>query len=259
VADIVAAEDALSRVRKERVHTTMLIEVLALLVFLSMAFAFVLKEEGDRLDPWKEKADRLEHQLAAQQRENASLRRQITSLQLEIDTLEASIRRLVAEHTGTLPPTGYVTLSTGEVSKWVGRHSNDQAMLEELRRENAALRAQLQAAHGKGGTDLPNCPVTAGFLLSIDVYGDGTFAAHPAWNSGAADIARRVPGVPSLSSGRQMDRSEFASLAGQVAHWGRGQPIPCGFRTKVTEHHGDLALYKRQVALVEQYFYVRRN
>ena len=259
MSDLAVANDAVSRIRKERVHTTMLIEVLALLVFLSMAFAFVLKEEGDRVNPWKEKADRLEQQLAAERRETTQLRQRVNSLAQQVEALEASIRRLVAQHTGTLSPTDWVTIPRSELAKGTDKLSNAQAMLDELRHENSILRARLDTTRGKGGTDLPNCPVTAGFLLSVDVYGDGSFVAHPAWNAGAADSARQVPGVAAITSGRSLDRNAFGGLAAQISNWGRAQATACGFRAKVTEHHGDLGLYKRQVALVEQYFYVRRN
>nr|QQZ48904.1 hypothetical protein JKL49_16595 [Phenylobacterium glaciei] len=88
----------------------MLVEVLALLVFMAMAFAFVMREEGDRTNPWKEKADKLEQQVQALERVNRTLTTQIAALKRQISQLEDSIRLLVAEHDGTLPPNGYVTI-----------------------------------------------------------------------------------------------------------------------------------------------------
>lgn len=255
-----AAADSASRIRKERLHNTMLVEVLALLVFMAMAFAFVMKEEGDRTNPWMEKAVKLEQQVRVLERANRELKIQVGALKRQIAQLEDSIRQLVAEHQGTLPPEGYVTLPRASVGASARKAQNVEALLEEAQADSARLRAELAALKGgKGGVGLPNCAVSAGFLLTIDVFGDGAFRAHPAWNAGAIDLVGTVPGAIQLSGGAALSRAQFGSLASQMSAWGRRQAPPCAFRVTVKEHHGNLTLYKKQVAAIEQYFYVRRN
>lgn len=255
---VTAAVEA--EVRKERIHTTMLIEVLSLLVFMSMAFAFVMKEEGDRTNPWKEVADRYERQIKSLKVENKFLEARLFSLQRQIEALEASIKRLVAAHQGPLAANDKVVVIPKAVFEGMSdKQGNSDQMVAELQREVASLRRRLQTVRGKGGVDLPNCPVTAGFLANVDLYGDGAFRVQPTWNKGAVDAAVKVPGLIALTSGKLLNRSQFQMYAGEVAQWGKKQAVPCGFRVRVLEHHVDLNLYKRQVGLVEQSFYVRRK
>jgi hypothetical protein len=252
-------QQALAQVRKERVHTTMLIEVLALLVFLAMAFAFVFREEGDRLNPWKDKADRFERALEEERRRSSALAKEILSLNAQINILEESIRRLEREEQGTLPANDSILVSKDVLKRTADKQANLEAMLEELTKQNALLRTQLAAARGKGGVDLPNCPVTAGFLVNVELLADGGFRTTRAWRPGADDAAAQVPGLGALASGSSLDRGRFLSLAGKVAGWGHSRPEPCGFRATVTERHSDVPLLKRQLGTVQQYFYVKWN
>ena len=251
--------DAAVRVRKERIHTTMLIELLALLVFMSMAFAFVMKEEGDRVNPWKEKHDKVAAELRQAERRIVELRREVLTLSAKTRQMEAYIRRLLAAHEGPLPSNDRLApISREQYEDLMGKAGNDDAMLQELQRGNADLRAQLSAAKG-GGTDLPKCLVTPGYLLSIELLAGGDYRVSPDWAAGAEDVVRQVPGAMELAAGGSFGRDRFLALAGQVAGWGKAQPVPCGFRVRVRENHGDLGLYKRQLRTVEQYFYVARR
>jgi hypothetical protein len=251
-------DDAALRVRKERIHTTMLIELLALLVFLAMAFAFVMKEEGDRLNPWKAKYDQAIAERDAALRQVRELRREVRTLKLKTEQLEAFVRQLLAAHEGPLAANDRLApISRAQYERLMAQNANSDALLEQLQRENAELRARI-AAKG-GGASLPACLVTPGYLLHVDMLGDGRFVVRPAWSSDAAAKVAEVPGVAALVGG-PMSREAFLSRTQAVSRWGRAQAVPCVFRvTARSAYDHDIELYKRQLSTVEQHFYVARR
>jgi len=253
-----AVADAAARLRKERVHTSMLIELLSLLIFLSMAFAFVMKEEGENLNPWKEKYDRVAAELEAVKASNRWLRSRILHLDKEVLELKINLRRLLEVHKGTVRPNDQVLVPKDFVASISSQKANAEAVVEELQQENIRLRQQLAAARG-GGVDLPKCRIAPGFLFSIDLLGDGRYQVRPQWSAGAADAVAQVPGAMALARGGPFTREEFLAQSRRIRAWGRAQPVPCGFTALVTERHGRIGLYKQQVSTVEQSFYVRRN
>lgn len=245
MADSLAA--ASNQIRKERIHTTMLIELLALLVFMSMAYAFLSRDEL-RKDPLQAKVERLERELAEMKTENRRLER-------ENAVLKDTVRRLIAEHDGTLRANPkMVTLPESQFKELTGELANKDQMLEERQRDNARLRAQLAG----GGSDLPNCTVTAGFLVSIELLGDGSYLVKPNWADGAAPAVARLPGVDGFATSRPLSRAQFEAHARQLRDWGRDQSVACGFRARVTNRHSSLDLYKSQNRVVERYFYTAR-
>lgn len=254
----VASGDAAVRVRKERVHATMLIELLALLVFLAIAFAFILREEGDRLDPWKERAEQLEAQVSELQTEVAALKAEIASLQNTMTGYQQLIRRLMARPDSTLTANSdVIPLPREEAEGLLGGIANAQAINEELQRDNAELRRRLAAA--RGGVDLPRCTVTPGYLLAVQFLGDGSYRVSPLWTQASAAVALTIPGAREMAAGGPFTRTQFLEHARRVSDWGKQQAIPCGFRVRVTEQHQNLELYKLQLMTVEQHFYVLKG
>lgn len=248
----VKAADAAVRARKDRIHNTMLIELLALMIFLAFAFAFALKEEGDRLNPWKQKYDRIAAELSEAKATIAQQHHQIRVLTAKVASLEASVRRLAAVHDGPLAANDkLIPLPTTEYDKLL----NDRALLQALQTENIRLTARLN----NGGTDRPNCLVTPGFLINVELLSDGALRVRPAWGAEARPRVSEVTGAIALGEGGSMSTQQFISRASQVDGWARAQTPACGFRARVSESHGNLTLYKRQVRVVEQYFYVRRE
>ncbi|MDB5470309.1 MAG: hypothetical protein JWR84_1869 [Caulobacter sp.] len=255
MADAGSAATA-AELRKERVHTTMLIEVLALLIFMAMAFAFLSRDES-RHDRAMERIRELTEELDAAKRTIAAQRIEIRKLQLSNEQLAESLRRLAKMNNDTLRANDkLVVLPQSQLDELTGNIANKDAMLDERQKSNAALRAKLAQSQG-GGTDLPNCTVTSGFLLSIELMGDGGFVVRQAWAPGADPVARSLPGALELTSG-QMSVARFEAGAARLRDWGRAQSVPCGFRARVTNRHSNLDLYKRQNRIVERYFYTAR-
>ncbi|MCE3288751.1 MAG: hypothetical protein K0R83_763 [Caulobacter sp.] len=248
--------DAAARTRKDRIHGAMLIEVLVLLVFLAMTFAFLGKP---RVDP-KDK------QIADLKLEVSRLKRQVSELSvwaLELEkanqSLAAELRRYKADP-NSIPSASdrFATLEKLELRKLVADRANKSAIIDEQQKTIASQNARLRAA-GKGGADLPPCSVTPGYLISVDLLAGGRFKARAAWTSDAAGAVSAVPGVQALVDAGPMSRDAFLERARPIYDWGRAQSVPCGFRAEVRETHGDLTLYKSQVSTVERFFYVRRR
>jgi len=256
VPDVAMQVDEAVRSRKERVHTTMLIELLVTLVFLAMAFAFVQKDEQSA-SVLQTRIDELTRQLAQVRLENSHLRAENSDLSRINQELRYSLARWMERPRQSIPASEQpIVLPKSEYIDLKNRLTNAEAMAREAQRENGMLRGQLGK---KGGTDLPNCTVTAGFLLSIEFLPDGTLRSSPTWQPGAEQAVRSVPGIAQIATGQGLGQREFSVSAAKAAVWGRSQVQACGFRVQVVERHADLDLYKQQLRTVERYFYVRRN
>lgn len=251
---IAAADDAV-RVRKERVHTTMLVEVLVLLIFMAMAFAFVTKDES-KTSRLQAEIDQLRADLKKADSELRDLNAANAALLEANAALKASLARWMNIPRQSLPANDQpVILPQTTFKNQIDQIQNLKAITAELIADNAGLRRQLARAKG-GGLDLPKCAVTPGFLISVTLLGDGEFVTKPLWIPVAASTAKAVPGLAALASSTARSQSDFGRLAAQVKSWGTSQLTPCAFTAIVTENHSNLGLYKRQISFVGRYFYV---
>lgn len=249
-----AAAEAVLRVRKERLHSTMLVEILALLIFLAMGFALISRDEL-AVQPMVDKIARLEREIRDRDQQIRELKVRVRGLEIANEQLAVSLRRFAGQHRGTVRANDrIVVLPQDQFTSITTDLANKTALLEGKQQENATLRDRLRAT-GKGGTDLPNCNVTTGMVLSVDLQAGGSFAAHPLWGPSASEAVRKVPGLVELASGRSMSRAEFQRLAAQVQSWGKEQVTPCGFRARVKPRHGNLNQYLEQHRVVARYFY----
>lgn len=231
----------------------MLIELLSLLIFLAIAFAFLAKEESERTNPWKEKHDRVAAQLLSAQKTIRRLTQDVVEAKARIKLLEEANRLLRASINGPLAANDRrVMLSAEQLASLNARLVNAEALLQERQVENGRLRERLA---GRGGTDLPRCAISPGYLLRIEVTGADVYRVRANWPATAAPDVRRVNGAVELGQAGSVSRRGFESLAAKVSAWGRVQAVPCGFTVLVTESHGDLSLYKSQQRTIGKYFY----
>jgi FtsZ-binding cell division protein ZapB len=247
-----------AQIRKERVHTTMLVELLVSLVFLAMAFAFVQKEDQS-ITVLQDRITSLKSQLADAQAESTRLRRENADLAVINVQLRDSLARWMDRPRKSIPASEQPLIIPR--SMYIGQRdslANAVAMVKELQKENAELRRRLNGSR-KGGSDLPNCTVSAGFLLNIELLESGGVRVSPSWTPGADHAARAIPGITALATGGEQSLSAFAQSARSASEWARQQTVPCGFRVQAVERHADLELYKKQLQTVERYFYVKRQ
>jgi hypothetical protein len=230
----------------------MLVEILALLVFLAMGFALVSRDEM-ATQPLAEKVERLERQLSERNKEIRELKVRIRGLEIANEQLANSLRRFAEQKTGPLPANAkVVVLPQDQFTSNMTDLANKTELLNGKQNENATLRAKLA---GRGGSDLPNCNVTPGLLIHVDLLAGGSFSAHPLWSANANGPAHKVPGLADLASGRALSKAEFERLARQVQSYGLQQVPQCGFRARVKERHSNLTQYKQQHHVVARYFY----
>lgn len=230
----VATADLL-RLRKERVHSTMLVEVLALLIFMAMTFAFVLRDDALKTNTWKIKHDEVAARLATAEREIAGLRRENVEL-------AAVNRRLLRGYAGTIPANDALVIGKKD---W-------EALVRKLAAAEAAV---AHYERGRGGVDLPNCVgFDTNFIVRIDLVGGG-YRVTPKWPASAAARAAQVDGLTTLANGRVYSAAEFRRLSAQVKQWGRNQSPKCNFRAEVFTQAGVISVAQQNI--VGDTFYAR--
>ena len=231
----IASADLL-RLRKERVHSTMLVEVLALLIFMAFMFAFVLRDEASNTNVWKRKHDQVAAELALARRENVRLTR-------EVRELERANRQLLRQISGTIPANDTLVITTSQWRELINKLGAAEGRV-------AQLEEQLG---GRGGVDLPPCPgIESNFVVKIHLV-QGGYRVTPNWPASAAPVAREITGLSELARGQTLSASEFRRLGRQVRSWGETQTPKCGFRAEVFTSNGVISVTQKQT--VDSAFY----
>lgn len=242
--------------QNEQVVTFTLVELLTSLVFIAMILALVLRSEALKdLDPSRENMLRLRNQLEATERELRAAKIEISTLESELEAQKSLVRRLMAEAGQPLPPNDVTVVSAEEYD----RLRNARAVAEEQQTQIKGLLEQIAALKGGGSVTRPYCTTNSGYLLNVQLNGNGTITAVRSWPAMADQAVSKVDGLSTLVGAGQMSRSAFNSAASRVDSWARRQAVPCAFRVKVSSSHGNLPLYLQQLATVEQHFYVARS
>lgn len=241
--------------QNEQVVTFTLVELLTSLVFIAMILAIVLRSEAlKNLDPSRENMLRLRTQLEATQRDLKSARREIAILEEELAAQKSLVRRLMAKSGQPLPPNDVTVVDAEEYD----RLRNARAVADEQQSRIKDLLDQIAVLKGGGSVTRPYCITNSGYLLNVQLNGDGTITPIRNWLPMADSAVSKVDGISALASGGRMSRGSFSAAAGRVDQWARAREVPCAFRVKVSSSHGNLSLYLQQLATVEQHFYVSR-
>lgn len=247
--------EALVRIQRERVNTSMLIEVLVLLVFLAMAFAFV-KDNEKRLDNIQEQLEQEREKRRQAENEVKRLSAINERLIQENQALQRSLRRSLAQRDGTLLPNDqYVLVREKEFTEQVGISADLKRIVADQQKDIQQLNNRLNE-QGRGGSDRPRCRVASGdYIVKIEMLAGGQYRVSPNWPSEAGPEVARVPGLIQLANSSSIGRGEFERLAAQMNKWGRDQSIPCGFYAVATLKHSSLSTYRQQQQVISRYFY----
>lgn len=242
--------------QSEQVVTFTLVELLTSLVFIAMLLALVLRSEAlENLDPARENMLRLRQQLEKAQQDLRAAQREIATLKGELEAQRSLVRRLMAQSGAPLPPDDVVVISADEYN----RVRNAGEVSIEQQKQIQDLLKQIAALKGGGSVTRPFCTTNAGYLLSVQLNGDGTFTPIRNWPSISNGEIAKVDGIELVSGGGRMSASGFSAAASRIDGWARAREVPCAFRVRVSSTHGNLPLYLRQLAVVEQHFYVART
>lgn len=241
--------------QSEQVVTFTLVELLTSLVFIAMLLALVLRSEAlQNLDPSREHVLHLTQELEKTQKELKDAQREIAVLNDELEAQRSLVRRLMAQAGQPLPPNDVVVIPKGE---WDKSRNAAEVSQEQLRQIQDLLK-QIAALKGGGSVTRPYCATNTGYLFTVQLNGDGTITPVPNWSDVANSEVAKITGIGAMSGGGRMSPAAFNAAASQVDGWARSREVPCAFRVRVTSTHGNLSLYLRQLAVVEQHFYVTR-
>jgi hypothetical protein len=231
-------------------------ELLLLLVFMAVAFAFLSKEEDLREIPLiKKELEEIKQENQTLRAKNAALIAERDELRERVAYLDQRLKELLPEG---LPPAAnnepMAQIPESQLRSLRAQNRNLDKIARELQGENASLRRQVD---GKGA-GWPRCIITNGFLLTLALYGDGSISGAAAWDEAVTSIASKLPGIFSLSSGTPLSKSQFINAGNELIGWANSQDPPCRFSVKLTRLHSNINLYESQLNEVEMFFYARR-
>lgn len=239
----------------EQVVTFTLVELLTSLVFIAMILALVLRSEALKdLDPSRENMLRLRNQLERVEAELEAAKAENLVLREDLEAQRSLVRRLMAESDRPLRPND-VIVDQGAYDEARNAKAVSVEQLAEIQR----LYKEIAALKGGGSVTRPYCATNAGYLLTVQLNGDGTFTPVRNWPAIADSEVRKVDGIEVLGGGGRLSRAQFMSAAGRADNWAKRQTVPCAFRVRVTRNHANLGLYLKQLSAVEQSFYVARS
>lgn len=238
----------------DQVVTFTLVELLTALVFIAMILALVLRSEALRdLDPARENMLRLRQQLEQTEAKLKAIESENMVLREDLETQRSLVRRLMADSNAPLRPNDVIVEKEA-----YDRARNAIPVSQQQQLEIRGLLEQIAALKGGASVTRPYCTTNAGYLLTVQLNGDGTFTPVRNWPMIAYGEVRKIDGIEALAGGGRLSRAQFGSAASRVDSWAKRQAIPCAFRVRVTSSHANLGLYLKQLSAVEQSFYVAR-
>lgn len=240
--------------QNEQVVTFTLVEFLTALVFIAMALALVLRNEALRdLNPTQERMQQLQRDIATKDARIRELEEQVELLNSELDAQRSLVARLMANAGAPLPTNEHVVLPRAEYDELRNATQVAQAQQQDI----ARLQREIAILRGGGSVTLPRCITNPGMLINVRLNGDGSFSASAAYPPESSSSVAQIDGLRELLGGSR-SRTDFSRFASRIDQWGERQTPPCAFSALVVRGHSNIDLYLRQLAVVEQNFYVRR-
>jgi hypothetical protein len=227
-------------------------ELMLLLVFMSIAFTFLSKDEARKDIPQVQKELEEAKRLLVQRDSTIrSLRQEVASLKAENRRLNEYIAQLTGPETLT-PQADFPPKSYGiEQLRVIAREQ--RMIIAALQRQVQEMTKRLNGGKAPG---LPICTLTRGFLLAFTLKPDGNISGVPGWSQEVGFILANSGGLPELSSGRNLSLEQFSSAADKVKSFGMAQSQPCTFRVSYRRETTDAAVFEQQLRALGGYFYV---
>jgi cell division protein FtsB len=285
-----------ARVRRQQVVNLSITELMILLVFMAITYSFLAREEDRKEVPLvQQEWDELK---AANERLRADvdkLKQERDVALARVAGLEQQLRQLFPDASPPVPnPRGdeFVAIPKSILTELQAQAANFKEMqaratkaeekvqelnmaivelqnrlngakvIEQQNQVLSASNAELQRRiNGGKAPGLPLCTVVSGFLLVITANTDGTFTGASAWDKSPVSKVTELPNIQSLSSDQPLSETEFKKAASELSKWGTAQDQPCRFRARVKREPTMTSFdqWDKQLALVEQFFYVKRE
>jgi cob(I)alamin adenosyltransferase len=244
-----------ARARRAQIVALSLTELMLLLVFMSIAFTFLSKDEAKRDIP-KVQRDLEEAQAALKEksRQLAIARQRIQDLQEENHRLNEYIKELTGatnsiSPNAEFPPPGYGLDRLRALAR------EQRSIISALQRQIGDLQKKVNGGRAPG---LPICTVTNGYLINFTLEADGNITGAPGWKSEMAFAVNEISGAQELASGRSLRLTELSASAAKVKSWGLRQVPPCTVRVSYARKTTDAGIFERQLKILGDYFYVGR-
>lgn len=252
-----SASGEAARSRRAQIVALSFTELLLLLVFMSIAFTFLSKEEGKRNIPLVQRQrDEARAELKIRTKELALAKAQVNALQQENERLNGYIKALTSSATSIapdispFPPPGYGIEQLRALAR------EQRTIITALQGQIRELQTRLNGGKAPG---LPICTVTSGFMINFALEADGSFVGAPGWKSEMAFAVQDIDGVEVLASGRNLNAAQFAAEGAKVKAWGLKQSQPCTVRVSYARNTTDAGIFERQLKALGDAFYVGRS
>lgn len=222
--------------RRDAVVQFSILELLVMMVFVLLVFTNYASDVGEeqrtaivkQLDYERRRNIELSSKAAQFQTELEATRRRESDLQAQIEDKERFINRVLA-HFG-------VTLSEAR-----GRFDVPRSGV------------------GRGGVGYPKCVDPIGFLFVITLQESGDLNTKFGPYAETSAIVAAVPQVMFLVNAGPVSMTAFEARAKLIRDWGESQDVPCRFHVDVFPHEGNISTFRKQMALIDKYFYPKRR
>lgn len=242
-ADAMLAQQRRQR-RRDRLLMMTLIELLAIMVFVAMAYALASRNEAEISTDWKAKYE-------ASQRELADAKASIVELRAQVEEARAAAAALAQAYDGE-------PLPVNPDEAWAEVLERARTASQTQQQQAAAQQARIAAAlDGKGAFGVPRCPVPT-WAMTVLLYADDTLQAIPAWRPGEVTSVEQMPAIAELVGAGRISRDRFSALSSQVnIQSGKFDGCVLGVTARPAERYFH-DLYIRQVNQLDQWFAVKR-
>jgi cell division protein FtsL len=230
---------------RSQVFSLSVTELLFLMVFVAMAFAFFADAEGkteltSAQNDVKELKEQLRKEKESGERQNAK----IADLKGQVEILTDFVGNLLGDESVTLGEMGF--------GKSVDQRNHFRKDLEKRYKKHLKRLGC--------GTGYPRCKVTNSTLLSLYLREDGALDVSARWNEDAREAITQVPGLMQLVTKRTVTMEEFSRHAEQIFQWGDSQDVACRFHVDASSMAPNLSagFVSERMRIIDKYFYPKR-
>lgn len=269
-----------ARVRRQQVVNLSITELMILLVFMSITYSFLAREEDRKEVPQSQQ------EWTRLKADNERLKIEVRKFQQERDLaltrvteLERLLKQLFPDAPVPVPNppnNSFVAISKSALAELQARAAQADelraraAKFEEMQTKVTNLEQQVlelnttilelrKRLDGGKAPGRPRCPLTGTFLLAITANTDGSFTGVSASDKTLNSQAYALPGIEALSSRKQVSESEFKKIGAELIRLLETQDKPCRYSIRIKRTTNSFEQWEKQLSITEKFFYVKRD